>query len=85
MTLQGKFSLSGKVGPYIETRSTPVYLVAHGPFSWGSNYERMQGKIVRITGKLHFQHFEPITTGEAVDRPVDYFYFDAETAKIRVK
>ena len=85
LTLDGGFWLNGKVGPYIERHSTLVYLVPHSPFSWGSDYEHMQGKVVKITGTLHFQHFERVPTGESTNRPADYYYFDAETAKIRLK
>jgi hypothetical protein len=41
----------------------------------------MQGKVVRVTGVLHFSHFES-KTNDTVEAPQDYFYFDAETAKI---
>ena len=84
-TLRGQFELAGKVGPYIHRSGEPVYLVPHGSFSWGSDYERMQGKVVSITGTLRFQHFECATTDERVAQPFDYFYFDAETAKIRLQ
>src|SRR5689334_15190017 len=59
VTLRGRFELAGKIGPYIHRTGEPVYLVpAKLPFSWGSEYQRMQGKIVNITGTLHFRHFE---------------------------
>jgi hypothetical protein len=84
-TLSGQFELAGKVGPYISRRDEPVYLVPHGTFGWGPEYERMQGKTVSITGILHFQHFERVSTNAMIDRPEDYFYFDAETAKIKLE
>jgi hypothetical protein len=79
-TLRGKLELGGKVGPYIDRTGEPVYLVPQGSFGWSSEY---QGKVVSITGILHFRHFDRIKTNEFFDRPADYFYFDAETAKIR--
>jgi hypothetical protein len=85
VTLRGQFELAGKVGPYIHRSGEPVYLVPHGSFSWGSDYEHMQGKVVSITGTLRFRHFEHITTDEPVSQPFDYFYFDAETAKVRLE
>jgi len=85
VTLHGQFELAGKVGPYIQRSGEPVYLVPHGSFSWGSDYERMQGKVVSITGVLRFRHFEHATTNDMVDQPSDYFYLDAETAKVRLE
>jgi hypothetical protein len=85
VTLSGRFSLGGKVGPYILRNGEAVYLVPHGSFSWSSEYEPMEGKAVSITGTLHFQHFDQVQTGVLVDQPADYFYFDAETAKVRLK
>jgi hypothetical protein len=84
-TFSGKFELAGKVGPYIHRTGEPVYLVPHGSFSWGSEYEKMQGKVVSITGILRFRHFDRVKTDTLVDQPADYFYFDAETAKIRLE
>jgi hypothetical protein len=85
VTLRGQFELAGKIGPYIHRTGEPVYLVPHGSFSWGSDYERMQGKVVSISGILHFRHFEQVTTSDSVAQPSDYFYFDAETAKVRLE
>jgi len=85
VTLDGGFWLNGKVGPYIERHSTLVYLVSNEQFTWSPDYERMQGRGVKVTGTLRFQHFEQTTNSGAVDQPTDYFYFDAETAKIRLK
>jgi hypothetical protein len=85
VTLHGRFELAGKVGPYIQRAGEPVYLVPHGSFSWGSDYERMQGKLVSVTGTLRFQHSERAKLSDAVAEPPDYFYLDAETAKIRLE
>ena len=84
VTLNGPFDLAGKPGPYILWSGEPVYLVARGAFTWGAEYWQMQGKIISVTGTLHFQHFEP-RADESMAQPLDYFYFDAETAKIAVK
>lgn len=84
LTLNGPFDLAGKPGPYILWSGEPLYLVARGAFTWGAEYQQMQGKIISVTGTLHFRHFEP-RADESVAQPFDYFYFDAETAKIAVK
>jgi hypothetical protein len=84
VTLRGQFELAGKVGPYIHRSGEPVYLVPQGSFSWGSDYERMQGKVVSIAGVLRFRHFKHTATSDTVAQPSDYFYLDAETAKIRL-
>ncbi len=85
VTLHGKFVAPGKPGPYVQTLAAPVYLVPSGSPSCSSNYERFQDKSVSVRGRLHFRHFEPVAAGDAVDRPSDYFYLDAETAKIKVR
>jgi hypothetical protein len=85
VTLHGEFKMQGKPGPYIQTLAAPVYLVPHGSFSWGSDYQRLENKAVSVTGTLQFRHFEPAVAGDEVEQPRDYFFLDAETAKIRVK
>jgi hypothetical protein len=85
VTLRGRFELAGKVGPYIDRSGRPVYLVPHGSFSWGSAYEQMQGKVVSITGTLRFRQFEHVATDGASAQAFDYFYFDAETARIKIE
>ena len=85
VTLHGQLELAGKVGPYIHRNGAPVYLVPSSSFNWGSDYERMQGKAVSITGVLRFRHFENAGTSGMVDQPSDYFYLDAETAKVRLE
>jgi hypothetical protein len=85
VTLSGKFELVGKVGPYIYCSGQPVYLVPQGSYTWGSQYDSMEGKDVSISGVLHYRHFERARTSDAIEQPVDYFYFDAETAKVALK
>ena len=85
VTLHGQLELADKVGPDIQRAGEPVYLVPHGSFSWGSNYERMQGKAVSISGVLHFQHCERGKVPDSVQQPPDYFYFDAKTAEVRLE
>jgi hypothetical protein len=84
-TFSGKFEFAGKVGPYIHRAGEPVYLMPHGSFSWGSEYEKMQGKVVSITGILRFRHFDRVKTNTFSDQPADYYYFDAEKTKIRLE
>jgi hypothetical protein len=85
VTLSGKFELYGKAGPYIYCNGQPVYLVPQGSYKWGSQYDAMEGKEVSFSGVLHFRHFEPVRTSDAVQQTPDYFYFDAETAKVSLK
>ncbi len=86
VTLSGKFELAGKEGPYIYCNGRPVYLVAQGSYSRGSEYDSLQGKEVSISGVLHFRHFERAKTSDVIEQvPVDFFYFDAETAKVSEK
>lgn len=86
ITIQGKFSLRGKVGPFIWQDHQPaVYLVHSGSFTWGKPYSEMEGKLVTATGVLRFYH-EPDAkpTAVAVQHVLDFFYFDVETAQLRL-
>ena len=80
VTIHGKWSLRGMVGPFILAHNRPIYIVAKGNFSWGEEYARMEGKDIRVTGVLRYAHFEPSTQ----QHPPDHFYFEAETAKIEL-
>jgi len=85
VTMQGQFSLRGKVGPFILVGGRPIYLVPNGTFSWGEPYAKMEGQNVRVTGTLRFAHYSaspPESLPEG--RPSDHFYFEAETAKVEL-
>ena len=85
VTMRGRFSLRGKVGPFILTGSRPIYLVPKGSFSWGESYARMEGRDVRVTGTLRFAHYaEPPAEAFPEGRASDHFYFEAETAKVEL-
>jgi hypothetical protein len=75
VTVQGKFSLGGVTGPFIQFAGGAIYLQPKPNHSWGQEYERMQGREVRATARLGLEHFEP----SASQHPPDYFYFAAET------
>ena len=85
VTLRGRFSLRGKVGPFILFSGRPIYLVPKGSFSWGEPYPSMEGRDVRVTGILRFAHY-PEARPEALPegRPPDHLYFEAETAKVEL-
>lgn len=86
ITIRGKFSLRGVVGPYVLLGNQQVvYLVPRGSFTWGKPYSEMEGKLVAATGTLRFFHLpdaEPADQARA--RPHDYYYFEAETAQLRL-
>ena len=77
---RGTFSLWGMVGPFIRIGDREIYIKATGNYSWGKEYRRLEGKEVKVTGTLGFQHFEP----SPEQHPPDYFYVNAETAKIEL-
>jgi hypothetical protein len=86
VTVRGKFSLNGKFGAcvFLDNQHV-VYLVPKGSFTWGEPYSEMEGKLVAVTGTLNFYHdanAEPAYP--AIARPPDYFYFEAETAQLRL-
>lgn len=80
VTMRGKWSLRGLIGPYILANNRPIYLVPLRNFSWGETYARMEGKNVRVTGVLRYAHYEP----SPEQHPPDHFYFEAETATIEL-
>lgn len=85
VTIRGKFSLRGKFGAYVLLDNQHgVYLVPSGSFTWGKPYSEMEGRLVAATGTLHFHHSPDAGPADrAVARAPDYFYFEAETARLR--
>jgi hypothetical protein len=85
ITVHGKFSLAGKFGPYVELDNQAVYLVPRGSFAWGAPYSEIEGKVVAATGFLEFYEAPPFKPAKrAVAHAPDYFYFGAETVKLRL-
>ena len=87
ITIRGQFSLLGKFGPYVLLdNGQAVYLVSRGSFTWGKPYSEMEGKLVGVTGTLRFFHAPDAKPADsrAIARPPDYFYFEAETAQVRL-
>jgi hypothetical protein len=86
ITIHGKFSLLGKVGPYVVLDNQQViYLVSRGSFTWGAPYSEMEGKRVAATGVLRFFHSPDAAPADQTKaRPPDYFYLEAETAQLRL-
>ena len=55
ITIRGKFSLMGDVGPFISLdHQQEVYLVSSRSFTWAKPYSEMDGKLVTATGILRF-------------------------------
>lgn len=86
ITIHGKFSLLGKVGPYVVLDNQQVvYLVSRGAFTWGAPYSEMEGKRVAATGFLRFSHSPDAgPADQAKAATPDYFYFEAETAQLQL-
>lgn len=85
VTMHGRFSLFGKLGPFILLGGRPIYLVPKGSFSWGEPYSSMEGRDVRVTGTLRFAHYPKPPAGALPEaRAPDHFYFEAETAKVEL-
>ena len=81
VTVRGKFSLRGVVGPFIQFDGGAIYLQPKANYSWGKEYEGMDGREVKATARLGLEHFEP----SPAQHPPDYFYFPAETPIALVK
>jgi hypothetical protein len=85
VTMRGRFSLYGKLAPFIQVGGRPIYLEPEGSFSWGERYQSLEGQDVRVTGTLRFAHYpEPLPGDLPVARAPDHFYFEAETAKVEL-
>jgi hypothetical protein len=85
VTMHGKFSLRGKVGPFILVGERPIYLKPKESSSWNRSYEGMEGKEVRVIGILRFAKNPASSGGDLpAGRPSDHFYFEAESAKIKL-
>lgn len=85
VTMRGKFSLRGKIAPFILVSGRPIYIEPSGSFSWGEDYAKLEGQDVRVTGTLRFVDY-PTPSAQAlpVGRAPDHFYFEAEKAKIEL-
>jgi len=86
VTLTGRFSLAGKLGPFIVVDGCEIYLRSDEPFDWnGDVYSRMEGREVRVTGTLRFiDNPEPPHGLRPVAVAPDYFYFDPRTSTIQL-
>ena len=86
ITIRGKFSLRGVIGPYVVLSDQQVvYLASKGSFTWGKKYSDMEGRQVEATGTLKFFHFpDSKAVDDAVARPVDHFYFEVENTQVRL-
>lgn len=85
VTMHGKWSLRGKIGPYILVANGPIYIVSHGNYSWDEKYSRMEGKDVRVTGVLRYAHSTAASERPSSEQHIfDHFYFEAETARIEL-
>jgi hypothetical protein len=82
VSARGKFSLYGLPGPFILNGDQTIYIYRKPvrEFSYGKEYSRMEGREVRLTGILRFQHFEP----SPEQHPPDYFYFEGETVRFEL-
>jgi hypothetical protein len=87
VTLRGDLSLRGKIGPFVLVSGKPVYLVRQTNADLGSRYQGMEGKSVIVTGTLRF-HRAPVEAHPselATAQVPDHFYFEAETAVVRLE
>jgi hypothetical protein len=86
ITIHGKFSLWGKIGPYIWlANQQAVYLVPRGSFTWGKPYSEMEGKLATATGILKFCHGpDAKPRDETVQHAPDFFYFELENTQLRL-
>ena len=85
VTIRGRFSLVGKLGPFIVVNGEPIYLRSDEHSSWGEAYSKMEGREVRLIGTLRFADTpEPPPGPLAEARAPDHFYFDAKEIQIEL-
>jgi len=87
VTLRGRFSQYGKLGPLVLVNDKVVYLHSKISFEWGHRYELMQDKVVSVTGTLRFYKAPPqpdFVRRVAVAKIPDHFYFQAESSSIEL-
>ena len=84
--IRGKFSLWGKIGPYVALdEQQQVYLMHGGSFTWEKHYSEMEGKCVAATGILRFYRAPPAKpTEQHVAHAPDYFYLEVEGTRLRL-
>lgn len=85
VTMHGRFSLYGKIAPYIMVRNEAIYIKPQGSFSWDKSYAQLEGHDVRVTGTLRFIHYDQLPPSQSAEqRAYDHYFFDAETAKVEL-
>ncbi len=86
ITIHGKFSLLGKIGPFIVLdNQQKVYISAKGSFEWGKPYTEMDDKLIAATGTLRFYHAPDTKKSKRVVQvPPDFFYFEVESSQLRI-
>ena len=64
VTVTGKFSLAGKLGPFILIDDCGIYLRSDRGFDWNDDkYSMMEGKSIRVTGTLRFKDYPDAPPG----------------------
>ena len=86
ITVTGKFSLAGKLGPFIVIDDCQIYIRSDQGFDWNDDkYSVMEGKSVRVNGMLRFKDYPDAPPGPIPEaRPPDHFYFDPRTSSIEL-
>ena len=86
ITVTGKFSFAGKLGPFILIDDCEIYLRSDQRFDWNDDkYSVLEGKSVRVTGTLRFKSYPESPAGpKAEGRAPDHFYFDPRTSTIEL-
>jgi hypothetical protein len=86
ITVTGKFSFAGKLGPFILIDDCEIYLRSDQRFDWNDDkYSVLEGKSVRVTGTLRFKDYPDSPPGPVpVGRAPDHFYFDPRTSTIEL-
>jgi hypothetical protein len=86
ITVTGKFSFAGKLGPFILIDDCEIYLRSDQRFDWNDDkYSVLEGKSVRVTGTLRFKAHTDRPPGPVpVGLAPDHFYFDPRTSSIEL-
>ena len=85
VTVQGRFSLEGKIGPLIVAGDGLIYIKPNAPGSWWDRFRKFEERDVRVTGVLRYWQSPDATPGPVAEARVpNHFYFEEATASIQL-
>ena len=86
VTVEGRFSLQGKIGPFIDVGGRPIYIKPKPALSWTDQFRKFEESNVRVTGVLQYWQSPAAPAGPLTEARIpDHFYFQEEAAKVELR